>query len=213
MTYTRVWTQNNPPGSQAASTADDEIRNLRNDIEERMAALVTGWATAGPTDPVVPLAVIKGNVIGKTLWYHHSAFEPDSYYDQGVPSSTFTRLALYAEHVATDANVRLLWVPLVLPVGVNVTAIGFLVNRNGVSNMTCRFLSNTYTTPTPSTTVIGTASTAINGVIEVAPGGGLPLTTLANNMYYGEVSFPVSQPARLYGLRLVYDTPDCRVTL
>ena len=52
MPYSRVWTKNNPPGSQAASTADDELRNLREDIEQRMMDITNGWSTASPLDPI-----------------------------------------------------------------------------------------------------------------------------------------------------------------
>lgn len=211
MAYTNVWSAANPPGSQAANTADDELRKLRLDIEERMATIVTGWGTAGATDPIVPRDVIKGDVVGKTLWYHHSAFEQDVAYDNVNLVNTFNRTALYMEHNAGDSNIRVAWLPLVLPVGVTITLVGVAVNRNGGTNMTCRFLSNTYIGTGP--VVIGTASTIANGFANNVEPGGVPLVTVANTMYYVEVSFPLGTPSRLYGLRLVYNTPDCRITL
>src|SRR5258706_7655464 len=74
MPYTRVWTKNNPPGSQSANTADDELRNLRQDVEDRMTTMVTGWDTAAPTDPIVVRPAILGNVVGKTLIIPASLF-------------------------------------------------------------------------------------------------------------------------------------------
>lgn len=210
MAYTRPWTKNNPPGGQAANTADDEIRNLREDTEERMAALVTGWNTGAPTDPVVPLAAIKGNVVGKVLYFHHSAFEMDTSWDPGTLNNAFTRSALFAEHVAADANVRLMWMPLILPIGVSIQQVAVIVNRNGAANMTFRFLNNGYNLA-PGTTVIGTVNTGANGVLELQLA--VPTLTVATTMYYLEVSFPASQAARLYAARVLYDTPDCRITL
>lgn len=52
MTYTRAWDKNRPLGTAAASNIDDEIRFLREDIEERIALILAGWNTATPTDPI-----------------------------------------------------------------------------------------------------------------------------------------------------------------
>jgi hypothetical protein len=79
--YSRVWTKNNPPGSQAANTADDELRNLREDIEERMSELVDGWTTASPTDPVVP----KAFDLGKRARVFRNA-------TQSIPHNVFTAI-------------------------------------------------------------------------------------------------------------------------
>lgn len=46
MAYTRSWSDTTPPGSQAANTIDDEIRNLRVDVHERMTDLVPDWTAA-----------------------------------------------------------------------------------------------------------------------------------------------------------------------
>lgn len=49
MPYTNVWTDTDPPGAQAANTIDDELRQLRLDIHERMDDVVVNWLA----DPVV----------------------------------------------------------------------------------------------------------------------------------------------------------------
>lgn len=49
MPYTNVWTDTDPPGAQAANTIDDELRQLRLDIHERMDDVVMDWLA----DPVV----------------------------------------------------------------------------------------------------------------------------------------------------------------
>lgn len=58
MAYARVWTKNAPLGSVDAKDIDQEIRNLREDVEQRVAAVVTGWSTGAPTDPVVPVVTL-----------------------------------------------------------------------------------------------------------------------------------------------------------
>src|SRR3990167_8523407 len=47
--YTNPWSDTDPPGSQNANTIDDEFRQLRLDIHERMDDIVDDWTD----DPVV----------------------------------------------------------------------------------------------------------------------------------------------------------------
>src|SRR3970040_1270642 len=47
--YTNPWSYTDPPGSQNANTIDDEFRQLRLDIHERMDDIVDDWTD----DPVV----------------------------------------------------------------------------------------------------------------------------------------------------------------
>jgi len=49
MAYTRAWSVITPAGSDPLNTADDEIRSLRVDINDRMDDLVDDWTV----DPVV----------------------------------------------------------------------------------------------------------------------------------------------------------------
>ena len=50
MAYTNAWSNIVPAGSDALNTADDQIRRLRLDVQERMDDIVADWTT----DPVVP---------------------------------------------------------------------------------------------------------------------------------------------------------------
>jgi len=49
MAYTRAWSVITPAGSDPLNTADDEIRNLRVDVNDRMDDLVDDWTV----DPIV----------------------------------------------------------------------------------------------------------------------------------------------------------------
>jgi len=49
MAYTRVWSVITPAGSDPLNTTDDEIRNLRVDVQDRMNDLVDDWTV----DPIV----------------------------------------------------------------------------------------------------------------------------------------------------------------
>lgn len=207
MAYSNVWNSNSPPGSQAANTADDEFRKFRLDIEERME---DKFITDVVTDPWVVKPEILGNVVGKRCMLHHSAFTPDVVYDPASFQGTFTRVALYVEHVSGDANIRTLQAPLHIPPGALITGIDYLVNRNGAGNVGVKF-SSTGFNAAPAYTNIGSTITAANGIVilSLAPN----YTTLSTEMLFLEITFPVSQASRLYGAKVIYNTPDCRVTL
>jgi hypothetical protein len=64
MPYTNPWSDSDPPGSQAANTADDEFRQLRLDLHERMNDLVEDW-----TDDPVVLKVASGIFQSKRVSY------------------------------------------------------------------------------------------------------------------------------------------------
>jgi len=65
MAYTNPWSDTDPPGSQNANTIDDELRQLRLDIHERMNDIVDDWED----DPVVLAAGGAGGSLGECLFY------------------------------------------------------------------------------------------------------------------------------------------------
>lgn len=203
MPYARTWTKSNPPGTQAANTADDEIRNLREDIEERIAELVTGWSTASPTDPVVPVAVIKGNVTGKKEFLHHPAFS-----FLGEDTGSISRTTDYAETLV--AGIIAMCV-LPIPNGVTLTEFSVFVSRSpAASPITLSLRRRGYSSITAATVVDsvtgvpGAAGTTLTKVISHA--------VVADNVYYLDLS-AMDAFTRLYGARITYNTPDCRNTL
>lgn len=207
MAYSNVWNSASPPGSQAANTADDEFRKFRVDIEERME---DKFITDVVVDPWVVKPEILGNVVGKRYMLHHSAFTPDAIYDIPTAQPTFTRVALYVEHISGDANIRTLQAPLHIPPGATITGIDYLVNRNGAGNMGVKF-SSTGFNAAPAYTNIASTVTASNGIVilSLAP----TYVVLNSEMLFLEITFPVSQASRLYGAKVIYNTPDCRNTL
>lgn len=67
MAFTNVWSNIIPAGSDPANTADDEIRQLRLDVDERMDTLVGDWSA----DPIVVLTAIR-----KTKHWSDGSFDP-----------------------------------------------------------------------------------------------------------------------------------------
>ncbi len=201
MAYTRVWAKTNPPGSQAANTADDELRNLREDVEERMAALVTGWSTAAPTDPVVPIASIKGNVTTKTYNLHHCAFKANN------AAGTIT-----ADKVLSLTGGTTFWAPLILPqtIGLEVTikTLDVIVDRAGVSSIVIKLRRRTVGVLTDVGSVAvsaGTGEASANAFTGTEPAGSF-------SYYFIEVATTNALHA-LFGAVVGYSCADCRSTL
>lgn len=84
MAHSNVWSNIIPAGSDALNTADDQIRQLRLDIQERMDEVVDDWTT----DPVVPKTLAIGRLTGTPVLavvYTGAAFNLAS---GGVPGTT-----------------------------------------------------------------------------------------------------------------------------
>jgi hypothetical protein len=84
MAFSRTWDSTQPPDSQAANLLGQDIRQLKDDIKERMNSLfVVDWTT----DPLVPLA-------RRACRLFHSAA-------QVIPNTTNTVLAWDSESFDT----------------------------------------------------------------------------------------------------------------
>lgn len=205
MAYTRAWTKNNPPGGQAANTTDDEIRNLREDTEERMAAIVTGWTTGAPTDPIVPLPQILGNVNGKRLHLHHSDFIAHS----------ATNESRNSQYMAPSGNGTFgFWAPLKIPVGCTVQSIFGLFDRQ-TKPITIAW--GYIDAVTGAATVLGTVTDNVTAaVFQKSIAAGFPHVIVTARFYFVEVDLDGQSVggffARCYGAFANYDTPDCRNT-
>lgn len=206
--YTNVWTNAAPLGGIAANLLDDEIRKLRLDVEERMTALVTGFTTGGATDPVVALPELKGNVIGKLLHLHHSAWQSHS-------TTAPSRSALY---VAPSGNTGTygFWAPLILPVGCVLQNITGTFDRQGV---TVAFSVGYVDVVTGLLTTLATRSeNVVAGIFQKAVSAAdLAHTIVTGRFYVIEVDLDVisvgAHFARFYGAYVKYDVPDCRNTV
>lgn len=205
MSYTRVWVNNAPAGGQASNTADDEIRNLRLDVEERVATLVTGWSTASPTDPIVVLPQILGNVTGKRIHFHHSMFVCHS-------NTNESRSTQYVAPSFQNGSFDF-FAPLLLPVGVTIQSVNGIFDRQG----------STITFELAYTSAITGAFTSVSSVTD---NSGVSIFTKSlsalahvvatDRLYMIHAILPglfnVSS-SRLYGAYVVFDVPDCRNTL
>lgn len=206
MPYTRVWTKVNPPGSQAANTADDELRNLREDIEQRITSLVTGWDTAVPTDPIVVKPEILGNVTGKTILLHSSAFDQIEAANTAWTGTDSTAIKSTAAQV--------LRAPLVIPVGVTVTLLEVMINWGAGGAHTCKLRYQDFAGGALVVTDVAAISITSGAATAIYASGALTHVVLANKMYFIEMTLGVPAVAAFFnGVRVTYNTPDTRNTL
>ena len=127
MAHTNVWSNIIPAGSDALNTADDQIRQLRLDIQERMDEVVDDW-TADPVVPIVPdvsgitgtpdcarvytsanITVLTG--VEKTMTFNQESFDPGGFHDNATNNERLTVVTAgyYVVHAqlevaAPDAN-------------------------------------------------------------------------------------------------------------
>lgn len=206
MPYTRVWVNNVPAGGNDARTADDEFRNLRADIEERMGTLVTGWTTGSATDPIVPKPEILGNVTGKIMYLHHSIFV-------GHSNNNESRSTQYTAPQAQNGNYDF-FAPLILPVGVTLRTIVGLFDRQSqpialevayTDAVTGAFTSFSSISDNATAGVFQKSLSSINHVI------------VSGRFYFIHATlggqFGGGLASRLYGVFATFDVPDCRNTL
>lgn len=123
MAYTQAWSNLIPLGSAAASTADDEIRNLRRDTQERMDTILGAgkWAT----DPVAaPLTGVK-------IFSHYSDGKLQDATALGAPSYQ----TKYVTGTATGNGSTKYVLPIKLQVGSIITSVSGYVSIGGVAGV------------------------------------------------------------------------------
>lgn len=199
MAFTRSWTIR-PAGTVQAKQIDDEIRYLREDIEERMEQLlVDNWSI----DPLVLKDSVSGRVFGKTITIPGVAFHKDggnyNASNTGFDASSYT-----------DSDPLI--APLELPVGCTIKLMEVLGNRGSAGSIQVRLHRHAFAT-VANTVLITTV--AVGGAGAQLVESGVLAETIATNAYY---TIDVDAPGTagniyyLYAVRITYDTPDVRFT-
>lgn len=210
MSYTRNFDVTAPPGSELAKNIDNQIRNFRTDVKERLDTIlrtVESPATGEKIDqdPLQLLKEITGEVTSKKMNIAFGAFAASSigkeyYYDDD-------KLIAF-----TDTDV--LVAPLILPIGVIVTKVELLADKSSAGTITWKVkwrpfgAGTTQTAETVVHTAVGlsvsftTINPLINGVNE-------------NNTYWMAIegTGTAGNAFYIYGARVTYDTPSSKNTL
>lgn len=197
MTYTNVWSSAAPLGSIPASNIDEEIRKARLDIEERLLDKV--FNTPFTADPLVVRPEILGNVTGKTLILGFSEFA----FQNGTPN--------FGSDNNWNGLANTAYAPIKLPVGCTITRMYLLADRNG-NNIKWKALYYPFTI-TPTAVDIFAERTLTSGGIQIDDSGALTEVIQADRVYVVRVDPVAATSPKTYGVKIVYDTPDCRNTL
>jgi hypothetical protein len=196
MTKTYPWSTIVPAGSEQASTADDHIRRLRLEIEERMSDIVEDWSA----DPV-ELKLGFGALTDQKIMIHGGAFiiEPDSdnvdYNDDGISVTDLT------EQIRT---------PLILPVGYTITRLRWLVTNNTAEPLTLQLGSIGFALGVDAQ-IVSSVSTSTSGtqIVDTETLGAFTHTVGERILYLGadKASTTGSSGFRLHGVEVTYNTP------
>lgn len=193
MAYTRAWNNALPDGTENASTIDDLIKNLKNDISERMNSTLINLWTA---DPLVVKPAILGNVIDKHLNIGFSDFQCNV----GDNLNTNNRI------ITTSGT----WVASVkLPTDVIVKSVSFLFSKSAGSG-SAKFTRILYQNPA---TITDLSAFALGNVLAVQSSGAINETVLEDALYHLTIVCSGGGTFTLYGAQVNYDVPDCRSTL
>ncbi len=135
MAHTNAWSNVVPAGSDPLNTADDQIRRLRLDIQERMDEVVDDWTA----DPVVPkttilvahvyegaaLSILTG--VALTVNWFAETIDTGSFHDNDTNRSRLT---------ITDAGYYQLYSSLDLTSGATADAVGLMeIRKNAASTV------------------------------------------------------------------------------
>lgn len=119
MAFTNPWSNIIPAGSDPANTADDEIRQLRFDIDERMDSIVGDWSA----DPLFSLTGIR-----RTVHWSDGNFDP-----LGVSTLTEGYEVLGVQlHPVTQGQTMVWRMNMRLPVGAILQKVDFRVLRSSI---------------------------------------------------------------------------------
>lgn len=199
MAYTNPWTTAQPVDTDAVSGADDEIRKLRLDIQERMDDIMGvpgGWAT----DPITQTQTRKQHI-------HWSDFSST----QG--GST---LAVAGDFCINSASAVTMYAPVLLPRGVTVTMMEIQGKSTGTTAaLTCTLEKVDATTGTPTRTTLATITLPAGSPVanyQITGSVGIVIDNTPANFiyYYLKVTWPADGTglAGFIGVNLVYTSPN-----
>lgn len=200
MPYTRTWDEAVPPGSAARNTVATIFRNLKVDLRERFE---TGLVVDFDADPVVPQASVLGNVVGKLMNIHWSAFIP-----MGEFNTNWNLADGYIED--TSGGSTQLYAPLTLPPGTTITDVSFRVFPNGGGVIDVKMFRIAKATGVASD-VVGPLSSS--GTINQTLSSGVIAHVVDADYVYGLKLTSPGSPARFWWASLTYNTPDSRSTV
>lgn len=200
MPFTNPWSNIIPAGSDPANTADDELRQLRLDIDERMDTIVPDWSAD-------PLFVLTG--IRKTIFWTDGTLDP------GSGDSSLTKgwggLSLAIPGALTPAALldTMIWrTRIPLPVGAILQKVDVRVYRDQAAAVVIFGISRV--TETPSRVSVGGATSTSLAGWHTLSDDTLALDVVQDEIYTIDVSLTAdttTDSARFWLFHYEYDIP------
>ena len=142
MAYSNSWSNIIPVSSDPLNTADDQLRRLRLDVQERMDDLVDDW-TADPVVPTIPISTLTGTPqvahvyegaaeslasgVNTTIAWTQETLDTGTFHDNSTNNSRLT---------ITDAGYYRLYCALQILSGATTNVVGFMeIRKNGSSTV------------------------------------------------------------------------------
>lgn len=198
MPFTRPFSVSNIPGTTLAKQIDEEFRASKLELLERFnATLFVDFAA----DPLVLKDSLAGKVVGKQLLIPHNDFK-ERIGGPKRPEINELFTAIFEDTGTMQASV-------VLPPGVTITKVEFLVDR-GQIDIIHWALDRLDFDLTPSKTAISLGDFSTAGV-QIIDSGAIA-HVVQNNSYY-QLTLETTSSANvdsflLYAARITYDTPS-----
>lgn len=198
MAYTRGWSDGTPAGSRAANQIDDAIREFKVDLHERMdSTFAVDWTA----DPVVARDEIKGAAT-KTCIIHGTAFTMETSDNGSYNDTGESGLGTFGSY----------WAPLLLPPGVTITKVRWLVTNNNAVTLSLFLRMMEFSTALTITT--HNAMTTVVVGAQIKDSGALAVLVDATHAYYlaFDSNGGVATVHQLHAVEVTYDCPDSRFT-
>jgi len=204
MAYTRTWDSTTPTATSQLSAGDDAIRALKVDIEERLSALLED-IDADPPSLQSDIVGTIGSKTGKQIIIGPHAF---------VPVADDDNTSWEAAYVAIDDGPNFtIRASVVLPIGVTVTKIEMLGDKNTADGITCVLKGAGFSAAPSAPANKHTALSRTAAGVGIEATGTLAIAVVADELLFLEVAGDVNGNARLYGVRITYDASDATETL
>ncbi len=205
MPYTRVWNITSPPGSAQASTADDEIRNLREDIEERMDDITAAGGLWSADDPILLDNTNVGAQTAVGLFFSHELIQHGNDEDDTLWTDP------YFESDNTANRAAYLPLSPMLPVNCTLQTVSVLIATDASAVVDTNVYWRTYAAPSPTNNnaVADIQNHTNTAITDLLIGGPLAHAVATDRMYYIKWNNTIgSTRFRIYGVKITIDVAD-----
>lgn len=177
MPYATAWDSNRPPGSTAAKNIDDEIRLLRQQLEERLEDVLITDITA---DPWVLKDNVKGVKTGIQRIIPFSSFLNDLHArENDINTDGYLFGFVDGGHYIANLDV---------PVGCVVTKLEYLTDKGTTGGLVCQFKRKSFAAGSGAAVVIDTTNVNVAGAPSLVPSPDLNVPLVGDQYYYIDIS-------------------------